>query len=487
MYINGEWVKSKTGETRKVINPYNQEVIDTVAEGNREDTIYAIQAARKAFNNEDWRQLTGEERGDLLYQIAQSIRKERDELARLETLNTGKVLTESIGDIDGVANVFQYYAGLADKDGGSVINSPNPNSVSRVVREPVGVCGLISPWNFPLLQLSYKVAPAIAAGNTMVIKPSELTPLTTIKLIEIMEEVGFPSGVINLVLGQGSTVGQEIAESLDVDLVSFTGGTETGRTIMQAATSNFKKTSLELGGNSPNIIFADAQFETAVDYALNAIFFTTGQACNAGTRLLVEKSIHNEFVNELVKRAKNIRMGDGLDPETEMGPLVSAAHLNNVDNYIQIAIEEGAELAVGGKRPEGETLQKGFFIEPTIFNHCHSKMSIVQEETFGPILTIETFDTEEEAIQLGNDTRYGLAAAVWTEDTNRAERVVGQLLAGTVWVNDFHINFPQAPWGGYKQSGIGREMGKEGLEEYTELKHVYKNTAPQPMGWFGNQ
>ncbi|MFC4765851.1 betaine-aldehyde dehydrogenase [Effusibacillus consociatus] len=484
MYINGNWVEARSGKTKDIMNPYNQEVIAVVSRGDREDARDAIQAARKAFDEGEWRNVSAYERGSLLFHVAEKIRKYKDELAELETLNTGKTLTESLADMDGIAGVFQYYAGLADKDGGSIIESPNPNSVSRMVREPVGVCGQIAPWNYPLLQASWKIAPALAAGNTVVVKPSEITPLTTIKLAEIMEEAGFPPGVVNVVLGPGSTVGQEIAENHDVDLISFTGGGVAGRQIMQAAAGNFKKISLELGGKNPNIVFADADFETAVDYALNAVFFHAGQVCSAGARLLVEESIHDRFVEAVVNQAKNIQMGSGFDEKTQMGPVISADQLASVERYIHMGIEEGAKLVLGGKRPNVPELQKGFFIEPTIFTNCHTEMRIVQEESFGPVMTVEKFATEEEAIRLANDSVYGLAGAVWTQDMNRAERVVKRLRMGTTWINDYHPYFPQAPWGGYKQSGIGRELSHVGLEEYTEIKHIYMNINPQPMGWF---
>lgn len=485
MYINGEWVEAKSGQTKEIINPYNQEVIAIVPRGDREDARQAIQAAREAFERGDWRNTTASERGSLLFEVARKIRAYREELAEMETLNTGKTLTESLADMDGIADAFQYFAGLADKDAGQMLESPLPNSVSRMVREPVGVCGQITPWNYPLLQASWKLAPALAAGNTVVIKPAEITPITTLKMAEIFEEVGLPPGVVNVVLGPGSTVGQEIAENPDVDLISFTGGNVAGRSIMKAAANNFKKISLELGGKNPNIVFADADFDTAVDYALNAVFFHAGQVCSAGARLLVESSIHDQFVEAVVERAKNIRLGNGLDEHTQMGPVISAEHLAKIERYIQMGIDEGATLVLGGKRPTAPELQKGFFIEPTIFTNCHSSMRIVQEESFGPVLTVEKFNSEEEAIQLANDTVYGLAGAVWTQDMNRAERVVRALRFGTVWINDYHPYFPQAPWGGYKQSGIGRELSHLGLEEYTEVKHIYTNLAPQPMQWFG--
>ncbi|GGC99162.1 betaine aldehyde dehydrogenase [Thalassobacillus devorans] len=484
MFINGQWLSAESGQTRTIINPFNQQVIAEVAEGNEKDTQYAIDAARQAFDKGDWRHTPALERGKLVSKIAELIERDKQELAELETLDTGKTLTESIADMEDIAEVFRYYGGLADKDGGEVIESPIPDSRSKVVREPVGVCGQITPWNYPLLQAAWKIAPALAAGNTLIIKPSEITPLTTIKVTELIEEAGVPAGVANLILGSGAKTGQMLAESHLVDLISFTGGIETGRKVMTAASSNFKKIALELGGKNPNIVFDDAEFDTAVDQAMNAIFFHSGQVCSAGARLLVQETIHDEFVAALVERTKQIKLGNGFEDTTQSGPLISEEHREKVENYVTIGINEGAELEIGGKRPKGADLQQGFFFEPTIFTNCHTSMRIVQEETFGPILTIERFETEEQAIQLANDSKYGLAGAVWTKDIRKAERVSSELRMGTVWINDFHPYFAQAPWGGYKSSGIGRELGKLGLEEYTEVKHVFENTNPQPLQWF---
>ncbi|MCG8396915.1 betaine-aldehyde dehydrogenase [Bacillus atrophaeus] len=484
LYIDGEWISSEKEQIRSIINPFNQEEIATVSEGEREDAVKAIEAARRAFDEGEWSNLPGLERGKFVLKIAELIRRDLDELAKLESLDTGKTLEESKADMDDIANVFQYYAGLADKDGGEVIASPIPDSESRVVREPIGVCGQITPWNYPLLQASWKIAPALAAGNTIVLKPSEITPLTTIKVFKLMEEAGIPKGVANLVLGPGATVGDELARNIDVDLVSFTGGIETGKKIMRAASGNVKKIALELGGKNPNIVFKDADLETAVDQALNAVFFHAGQVCSAGSRLLVDEAIHDQFLEEIVKRTKRIKLGNGFHEDTESGPLISAEHRAKVEKYVEIGIEEGAKLETGGKRPEDSALQNGFFYEPTIFSNCKSGMRIVQEEVFGPVLTVETFSSEDEVIALANDTIYGLAGAVWSKDIEKCERVADRLRMGTVWINDFHPYFAQAPWGGYKQSGFGRELGKIGLEEYTEVKHIYRNTKPAAVNWF---
>jgi betaine-aldehyde dehydrogenase len=484
MYIAGQWVESVSKESREIINPFNQEVIAVVTEGNEEDAKKAIFAARDAFDNGTWTDTSATERGKKLLKIAELIERDKAELMKLESLDTGKTLTESEADMGDIAEVFRYFAGLADKHAGEIIASPIPDSESKVVREPVGVCGQITPWNYPLLQAAWKLAPALAAGNTLVMKPSEITPLTTIKIFELMEEVGFPKGVINLVLGAGATVGNELAVNHDVDLISFTGGLQTGKKVMQAASGNMKKIALELGGKNPNIVFSDCDFETAVDQALNAVYFHAGQVCSAGARLLVEDSIHDRFVEALVERVKRIKLGNGFDQETQSGPLISAEQLEKIKQYVEIGKKEGAKLLIGGTQPEDKELQNGFFFLPTIFTDCHTEMEIVQEEVFGPVLTVERFRDEQEAITLANDSIYGLAGAVWSTDTVKAERVAAKLRMGTVWINDFHPYIPQAPWGGYKQSGIGRELGTVGLEEYTELKHVYKNTNPAPINWF---
>src|SRR5690625_4545297 len=345
-YINGKWVVSTTNETRDIINPYNQEVIATAAEGNQDDAKQAIEAARQAFDEGEWSNTPAPERGAMVRKIATLIERDKEELARLESLDTGKTVSESRDDMDGIRDVFHYYADLAGKNLGEMIDSPIPNTISKVVREPVGVCGQITPWNYPLLQASWKLAPALVAGNTLVMKPSEITPLTTIKTFELMEEAGVPAGVVNLVLGEGATVGSELSTNEDVDLISFTGGIETGRKIMQAATSNIKKVALELGGKNPNIIFADADFDIAVDNALNAVFFHAGQVCSAGTRIIVEESIHDTFVAALVKRVKNIKLGNAFEESTEMGPLISEEHLQKVIDYVETGKKEGATIAV---------------------------------------------------------------------------------------------------------------------------------------------
>ncbi|MFP3989613.1 aldehyde dehydrogenase family protein [Streptomyces sp. E11-3] len=475
---------ASSGATREILNPYDQSVVQSVDEGDQTDALAAVAAARAAFDDGPWPSWTPRQRSDLLRRTAEYLQRDRAEIARLETLDTGKTLVESGIDVDDVTAVFRYYAGQAEADSGRVVDAGDPKIRSRVVHEPVGVCALITPWNYPLLQASWKVAPALAAGNTMVLKPSEITPLSTVKMVELIEEAGAPPGVVNLVLGAGATAGAPLTESPDVDLVSFTGGLSTGQMIMRTAADTVKNIALELGGKNPNIVFADADVEAAIDYALTAVFFHAGQVCSAGTRLIVEDSLHDRFVAELVERTERIRLGNGLDEHTESGPLVSAEHRDKVESYVRLGIEEGAKLVAGGKRPDEPELQGGFFYRPTVFDDCTQDMRIVQEETFGPILTVERFTDEDRAVELGNHTDYGLAGAVWTTDTARAERVARRLRHGTVWINDFGPYLPQAEWGGFKRSGIGRELGHEGLAEYRQAKHIYENTAPVPQRWF---
>ncbi|MEV1247887.1 aldehyde dehydrogenase family protein [Nonomuraea sp. NPDC049750] len=480
LYIGGTWTKPTDGGRRDIRCPADGSLVTTVAEATAADTVAAILAARRAFDLGGWSGTPARERGALLYRVADLLERDKAAFAHAESSDTGKRLVESEYDVDDSVASLRYFAGVAGTDAGRVIDTGRDDAISRVVYEPVGVCGLITPWNYPLLQATWKVAPALAAGNTFVLKPSELTPSTAILLIRALEEAGLPAGVANLVLGAGPAAGAPLAEHPDVDLVSFTGGAATGRRIMAAAAATVKRVALELGGKNPNIVFADADFDTAVDFALTAVFLHSGQVCSAGARLLVEDSLHDSFVDEVVRRAELIRLGGPFDPQAQTGPLISAAHLAKVEEYVAAGLAEGAVLRCGGHRPAGE----GFYYRPTVLDGCKQGMRVVREESFGPVLTVERFTTEDEAVSLANDTEYGLAGAVWTQDAGKAQRVAGRLRHGTVWINDYHPYVPQAEWGGFKQSGVGRELGPTGLDEYREIKHVWQNIRPRPQRWF---
>ncbi|MBF6332192.1 aldehyde dehydrogenase family protein [Nocardia transvalensis] len=484
LLIGGAWTRAADGGTRRIINPADGSVVATVDEATPEDARRAVAAARAAFDEGAWPATPVAERAALLTRIADLLARDKEELARLETADTGKTLAESRIDIDDVISVFRYYANLVGTQADRVIDVGDPAVLSRVVREPIGVCVLIAPWNYPLLQISWKVAPALAAGCTMVAKPSEVTPLSTIAFVRLAVEAGVPDGVLNLVQGSGAALGEALTSNPDVDFISFTGGLATGKIISRAAADNVTKVAVELGGKNPHIVFADADWDSSVDQVLTGVFLHSGQVCSAGTRLIVEESIADDFVAELASRAERIRVGPGLDPASETGPLVSEEHRAKVENYVALGISEGAKLVTGGVRPSDPALAAGYFFLPTIFDHCDRSMRIVQEETFGPILTVERFTTEAEAIRLGNDTEYGLAAGVRTSDAARGERVVRALRHGTVWLNDFGYYTPGAEWGGFKKSGNGRELGPTGLAEYQEIKHIWHNTAPKPAEWF---
>ncbi len=485
LFIDGQWIASGDGTCSQVVNPSDGSIVTEVDVATDEQVQAAIAAARRAFDSTDWSRTPTGDRAALLDRVAELIDRDLEAMAREETLNTGKAMRESRGDMTDVARVFRYYADLADKEAGRLVDVSNPNVLSRIVYEPVGVCGLIGPWNYPLLQMSWKIAPALAAGNTAVMKPAQVTPLSAIHLTRLLEEAATPPGVVNLVLGPGPRVGQALADSQDVDLVSLTGGLEAGRALMRGAAANVKKVALELGGKSPNIVFADADFETAVDNALTAAFVHSGQVCSAGCRAIVEDGIYERFVAEVGRRADLIRLGHGTDDATEAGALITSAHRDRVEGYVASAIAEGARVVAGGRRPSEHELQAGFYYRPTVIADVRRDMRIIREEVFGPVLTIERFTTEDEAIELGNGTTYGLAGAVWTADASRAQRVAARLRHGTIWINDYNAYVPQAEWGGFKQSGVGRELGPSGLDEYREAKHIWQNTAPGPTGWFG--
>ena len=485
-HINGQWVAARSGATRDILNPADNKVIVKATDSGAADAEDAVTAAREAFDQGPWGKSTGPERAEKLFALANLVEKHAEEFARLDTENNGKPLREARYDAADAAGCFRYYAGLASKPQGQTYSVSDPNMVCLTVREPIGVCAQIIPWNYPLLMAVWKLAPGLAAGNACILKPSEMTPVSAVKLFELIAEAGFPPGAANLILGPGDPVGSTLAASDRVDKVAFTGGGVTGRKIMSAATGNLKKVTLELGGKSPNIVFADADFEAALEFAMFGIFAGQGEVCSAGSRLILERKIAEKFLPRLAEACQKIVVGDGAEAETEMGPLVSRAHMEKVLGYIKSGLDEGAKLLCGGHRIEKGALAAGNFVEPTVFVDVPPKARIMKEEIFGPVLVVELFDTEEEAIAKANDTIYGLAGAVFTSDGAKAHRVIKRLRAGITWINTYHPTFNEAPWGGYKQSGIGRELGTYGFEAYTEVKQININLAPGRIGWFKN-
>ncbi len=481
-FINGVWTHGSGKSVRDIINPASGKVVGTVAEGSSADVDAAVAAARTAFDEGPWRDTPALARASLLLKLADALQADMAAFAKIETENNGKPLREAEGDVTDAANCFRYYAGLITKPLGQTYDVPDAMQ-SMVVREPVGVCGLIIPWNYPLLMAAWKLAPALGAGNCVIFKPAEATPLSAIRLFGLIEKLGLPAGVANLVLGAGEIVGARLSEHMDIDKIAFTGGTDTGRLIMKAAAGNIKKISLELGGKSPCIVFDDADIEVAVDWALFAIFCNQGEVCSAGSRLLLQDGIYDRFLARLVERAKQIVVGPGDDPLTEMGPLITREHMERVLSYIEIGKADGARLMCGGTRMAGK-LSEGFFVEPTIFADCTPDMRIVREEIFGPVLAVLRFSDEAHAVKLANDSVFGLAGGVFSADGAKALRVIRKLRSGITWINCYHPTYNEAPWGGYKQSGIGRELGTFGLEAFTEVKQININLAPGKIGWY---
>ncbi len=474
MLIGGKWVEAASKKTFSTCNPATGDILANVAEGDREDVERAVKAARKAFESGAWPKLTPSERSRLLWKLADLLEQHLEEFAQLETLDNGKPISVSrAADVPLSVDLLRYMAGWATKIEGNTIPisvpyTPGAKYFAYTLREPVGVVAQIIPWNFPLLMAIWKLGPALATGCTVVLKPAEQTPLSALRLGELICEAGFPEGVVNIVPGYGETAGAALAAHPEVDKVAFTGSTEVGKIILQAAAGNLKKVSLELGGKSPNIVFKDADLNVAIAGATSAIFFNHGQCCCAGSRLYVEQTVFDQVVEGVAKQAKEIQVGPGLNPAAQMGPLVSHDQLTRVCNYIESGFAEGAKALIGGKRIG----DKGYFVEPTVLVNTHQQMKVVQEEIFGPVVTAIPFKKTEEITPMANDTSYGLAAGIWTQDISKAHTLASQLRAGTVWINCYNIFDAALPFGGYKQSGWGREMGHDALELYTEIKAV---------------
>ncbi len=474
MLINGQWADAQSGKKFSTFNPATGEVIAEVAEGDKPDIDLAVRAARNAFDQGPWRKMTPSDRGKLLWRLADLLESNLEEFAQLESLDNGKPLTIArAADVPLAVDLFRYMAGWSTKIEGnsipiSVPYMPGSQFLAYTLREPVGVVGQIIPWNFPLLMAAWKLGPALAVGCTIVLKPAEQTPLSALRLGELFLEAGFPEGVVNIVPGYGVTAGAALAAHPDVDKIAFTGSTEVGKAIVNAATGNLKKVTLELGGKSPSVVLPDADLETGIPGVASAIFFNHGQCCAAGSRLYVEKSIFDKVVAGVADLAKQIKIGPGQDLTTQMGPLVSDEQQQRVLGYLESGFAEGAQAVAGGKR-SGD---KGYFVEPTVLVNTNSTMKVIQEEIFGPVVCAEPFTNVEDVIAKANDNIYGLAAAVWTKDLSKGHRIAAQLRAGTVWINCHNIFDASLPFGGYKQSGWGREMGHEALNLYTEVKSV---------------
>jgi acyl-CoA reductase-like NAD-dependent aldehyde dehydrogenase len=478
MLIDGKFVEAESGKTFDTYNPADNSVLAKVPEGGKADIDKAVKAARKAFETGPWRnKFSAAKRGRCLSKLADLIEQRTDEFAQLETLDNGKPITESRHvDIPGVVDTFRYYAGWATKIEGETVNA-NREFFTYTLREPVGVVGQIIPWNFPLMMAAWKLGPALACGNTLVLKPAEQTPLTALRLAELIQEAGIPDGVVNIVTGFGpNSAGEALSNHMDVDKVAFTGEDKTGREIVKASAGNLKRVSLELGGKAPNIVFKDADIDAAVNGAITGIFFNQGQVCCAGSRLFLEKSIHDEFMSKLNDRVKTMKQGPGLDEKTQIGPQVSKEQQEKVLSYIDIARKEGAKVACGGDQVQGD-LAKGYFVKPTIFTGVNNDMRIAQEEVFGPVLAVIPFTTTEEVAEQANKTTYGLSGAVWTNDIKKAHKLASQIKAGTIWVNCYNAFDPSMPFGGYKMSGYGRELGKHSIDLYTNIKSVWVNLS----------
>ncbi len=483
LFIDGKWVDSVSGETFNSFNPATGEVNDIVAEGRADDIDLAVKAARKAFESGPWHEMSPSDRGRLLNKVAQELWRKADDLAEIESRGNGLPIKETkFIAIPAMIDVLEFYAGLANKVQGETLASPS-DRFNFTLKEPLGVIGAIVPWNFPLMLTMWKLAPALAAGNTIVIKPAEQTPVSILEMVKIFQEAGIPDGVINVVPGYGSEAGNALSSHPDVNKIAFTGSTNTGKLIMQAASKNLKPVSLELGGKSPNIIFDDANIENAVNGSMFGIYFGQGQVCASGSRMFVQDSVYDQFMDEFIKKAKNIKVGNPLDQTTQMGPQVSLQQLERIEQYVATGLEEGAHLALGGERCK--TNENGYFFTPTIFENVTSDMTIAKEEIFGPVLSVIRFKDEEDALKKANDTVYGLASGVWTDNLKRVHRMAKGLKAGTVYVNTFSMLDSVAPFGGTKQSGFGRELGIQAIDMYTETKSVWVNLNDEHFNWYG--